>query len=96
MKKLVAYLKGKLEERKVDNKVKRVEVALNSAELNFKSQKDDNEIQLEEVLEQFNNPDVSIEEIIRNISDIMDNIDEAKEGLEKIERIKKFLFEESK
>ncbi len=95
MKRIIGYLKGKLEERKVDNKIKRVEIVLNSAELNFKSQVDDSEIKLEEVLEKFNDPENSVEDIIHEISEIMDDIDEAKEGLKKVERIRQFLFEES-
>lgn len=96
MKKLVAYLKGKLEEKKVDNKVKRVEIALNSAELNFKSQKDDNEIKLDEIIEKFDDKEADVESLITEISDTMDLVDEAKEGLKKIERIRKFLFEDIK
>ena len=96
MKKLVAYLQGKLEERKAENKVKRVEIALNSAELNFKSQKDDNEVKLEELMEKFKDPDAKVEDVISEISRTMDNIDDAEEGLKKIERIRAFLLEEIK
>ena len=96
MKKLVAYLQGKLEERKVDNKVKRVELALNSAELNFKSQKDDNEVKLEELMDKFNSSEISIENVICEISETMDKIDDAEEGLKKIKRIREFLLEEVK
>lgn len=95
MNKLVAYLKGKFEERKAENKVKRVEVSLQAASLNFKTQKDDNEIKLEEILEKFKDTE-SVEPIIEEISNIIDRIDEAEEGLKKIQRIKDFLFEEVK
>lgn len=94
MKKLVAYLQGKLEERKAENKVKRVEIALNSAELNFKSQKDDNEVKLEEIMEKFNSPEAEVEKIISEISSTIDRIDDAEEGLKKIERIRVFLLKE--
>lgn len=96
MKKIVAFLTGKLEERKIENKVKRIEIALNSAELNFKSQKDDNEVKLDELIERFNDPDSGVEEVITEISEAIDRVDEAKEGLAKIERIKELLFEEVK
>lgn len=94
MKKLIAYLKDKFEEKKMNNKVKRVELALQAAELNFKSQKDDNEIKLEEILEKFKDPEADVNVIITEISKIMDKVDEAKEGLAKIERIKDYLFAE--
>lgn len=96
MKKIVAFLKGKLEERKIENKVKRIEIALNSAELNFKSQKDDNEVKLDELMEKFNDPGFGVEEVIAEISEAIDCLDEAKEGLAKIERIRELLFEEVK
>lgn len=92
MKKLEAYLKKKLEDRKVENKVKRVEIALNSAEVNFKSQRDDNEIRLEELMEDFNNPERGVEDVIKDISVAMDNIEMANEGLKRVEAIRKFLL----
>lgn len=94
MKKLVAILKGKLEDKKVENKVKRVEIALNSAEVNFKSQKDDNEIKMAELLEAFNDPEIGVETTINKISEAMDAIEEAENGLKRIEAIKKYLFSE--
>lgn len=94
MKKLVAILKGKLEEKKVENKVKRVEIALNSAEVNFKSQKDDNEIKMAELLETFNDSEIGVEESINRLSEAMDNIEEAEKGLKRIEALREYLFSE--
>ena len=94
MTKLEALLSGKLEERKIKNKAKRVELALNASELNFKSQKDDNEVKLEELMEKFNDPNYSVEKVIEEISDTLDEIEEANEGLSKVKRIKDILFGE--
>lgn len=94
MKRLIAILKGKLEERKVENKVKRVEIALNSAEINFKSQKDDNEIKMAELLEAFNSPNESVEGVINKLSETMDAVEEAERGLARIKKLKDYLFSE--
>lgn len=94
MNKLVAFLKGKLEDRMVDNKVKRVEIALSSAEINFKSQKDDNEIKMVELLKDFNKSEIKVEETIEKISEAMDVVEEAEKGLERIQAIRKYLFSE--
>lgn len=96
MKKLAAFLKGKLEDRKIANKVKRVELSLQAAELNFQSAKEDNEIKLEELIEKFNDPEEDVNAVITEISETMDAIDEASEGLTKIQRIKDYLLEDIK
>lgn len=96
MNRLMALLQGKLEVKRAENKVKRVEAALAVAALNFKTQKDDNECKLTEILNKFNNPDIKVESIIQEISDTMTLIDEANEGIAKVNKIKKFLFEEIK
>lgn len=96
MKKIVAILKGKFEDKKVENKVKRVELALNSAELNFKSQKDDNEIKMTEIIETLNDSDAEVEEVITQLSEAMDAIEVAKEGLIRVQAIRDYLFEEVK
>lgn len=94
MKKLLATLQGKLENRRAENKVKRVEAALDLAALNFKTQKDDNECKLEELIERFNDSDKDVESVIQEISDTITNIEEAEEGLKKVKKIREFLFEE--
>lgn len=94
MKKLIAILKGKLEEKKVENKAKRVEIALNSAELNFKTQKDDNEIKMIEILEDFKDPEIDVEGTLKKLSGAMDAVEEAKEGLKRVEALRSYLFEE--
>lgn len=94
MKKLAAILKGKLEDKKIENKVKRVEIALNSIEINFKSQKDDNEIKLDELLERFNDSDVNTEDNITEISETLDLIEEAKLGIKRVEEMRTLFFSE--
>ena len=94
MKKLEALLKGKLEEKRVENKVKRVKIALDSAKLNFQSQKDEAELKLDECLEAFCDKDCNVECAITNISNTLDCLEEANAGLERIDKITKLLFEE--
>lgn len=94
MKKLVALLQGKLEEKRVENKVKRVKLALDSAKLNFQSQKDEAELKLDECLEAFCEKDCNVEEVITNLSETLDFLDDAEAGLEKVEKISKLLFGE--
>lgn len=94
MKKLIAFLKGKLEDKKVENKVKRVEIALNALEVNFKSQKDDNEIKMAELLEDFNNSEKNVEDVITDLSKAMDTIEEAERGLKRVEALREYLFTE--
>lgn len=93
MTKLEAILKGKFEERKIENKIKRVKLALDSAKLNFKSQKDDNTINLDSALESLKDSDVNA--TISKISDILDNIEEANNGLKRIAEIETLLFGEA-
>ena len=94
MKKLVALLQGKLEEKRVENKVKRVKIALDSAKLNFQSQKDEAELKLDECLEKFCDKECNIEEAITNLSNTLDSLEEAEAGLKRVEKISSLLFEE--
>ena len=94
MKKLVALLQGKLEEKRVENKVKRVKIALDSAKLNFQSQKDEAELKLDECLEAFCDKECSVEEVITNLSNTLDSLEEAEAGLQRVEKINSLLFEE--
>ena len=94
MKKLVALLQGKLEEKRVENKVKRVKIALDSAKLNFQSQKDEAELKLDECLEAFCDKECSVEEVITNLSNTLDSLEEAEAGLKRVEKINNLLFEE--
>lgn len=94
MKRLVAFLTSKLEDKKIENKVKRVEIALKSAELNFKSQKDDNEIKMDELLEKFKDSETTVESIIDELSNTIELIEEAERGLKRVSDIKEFLFKE--
>lgn len=94
MKKLVALLQGKLEEKRVENKVKRVKIALDSAKLNFQSQKDEAELKLDECLEAFCEKDCDVECAISELSNTLNCLEEAEAGLERVEKINKLLFEE--
>ena len=94
MKKLEALLQGKLEEKRVENKVKRVKLALDSAKLNFQSQKDEAELKLDECLEAFCEKDCNVECAITNLSNTLDCLEEAEAGLKRVEKINNLLFEE--
>lgn len=94
MKKLVALLQGKLEEKRVENKVKRVKIALESAKLNFQSQKDEAELKVDECLEKFCEKDCDVENAITILSETLDSLEEAEAGLKRVEKITNLLFED--
>lgn len=94
MKKIEAILKGLIEDQKVKNKVKRIELALQTAELNFKTAKDDNELLIDDILEKLNNPENKVETVISELSEAMNAIEEAELGIKRVDSIKKLLFTE--
>lgn len=94
MKKIEAILKGLIKDQKVKNKVKRIELALQTAELNFKTAKDDNELLIDDILEKLNNPENKVETVISELSEAMNAIEEAELGIKRVDSIKKLLFTE--
>ena len=60
MKRIIAILKGKLEDVKLDNKVKRIESALNNAKLNAETELLGIEDEMQSVIESLTNTDVNI------------------------------------
>lgn len=96
MNKLTALLSGKLEEKRVENKVKRVKIAIESAKLNFQSQKDEAELKLDECLDKFCEKDCNVEKTIESINNTLTLLEDAEAGLARIEKINSLLFAEVK
>lgn len=93
MKRILAALKGKLEEVKLNNKVKRVEAALNSAEINAESEKIELDGKLTEVISDLDKCS-DINNFISELSAIMSKQEENNKLLERINAIRTYLNEE--
>ena len=93
MKRIVAILQGKLEEVKLNNKVKRVESALNNAKLNAETELLAIEDQMTATVEKFTNADVNINEVITELQHCINRKNEIDEGLKTIEEINNYLNE---
>lgn len=94
MKRIVAILQGKLEEVKLNNKVKRVESALNNAKLNAETELLAIEDQMTATVEKLTNADVNINEVITELQHCINRKHEISEGLENIEEISSYLNEQ--
>ncbi len=93
MKRISAYIRGKVEEIKAKSREKRVYSALEAAKINFEEQIADAEILRNKLMEEIAEcEDVSA--IISKISELFDNIEEAERGLKRIEDIKNLFNEE--
>ena len=90
MTRLEAALKG--ETKKLENKVKRIKLAIETAKLNFKTQKEDAEMELEETMAAFKEGDVEV--ILKRLNNNLEEIESAEAGLSRIEKLEKLLFEE--
>lgn len=93
MKRILAALKGKLEEVKLNNKVKRVEAALNSAEINAESEKIELDGKLTELISELDKCS-DINNFISELSAIMSKQEENNKLLERINAIRTYLNEE--
>lgn len=93
MKRILAALKGKLEEVKLNNKVKRVEAALNSAEINAESEKIELDGKLTELISDLDKCS-DINNFISELSAIMSKQEENNKLLERINAIRTYLNEE--
>lgn len=93
MKRILAALKEKLEEVKLNNKVKRVEAALNSAEINAESEKIELDGKLTEVISDLDKCS-DINNFISELSAIMSKQEENDKLLERINAIRTYLNEE--
>lgn len=93
MKRITAYLKGKIESIKYASREKRVYSAIDAAKINFEEQIADADTKIENLLEEISTTD-NVQSVIQNISDCMDDKEEAQRGIKRLEDIKKFLDDE--
>lgn len=92
MKKIEAILKGLIDDIKVKNKVRRVELAIQAAELNFNTTKDEGNLLIDSILEKLNDNSNKVEDVISELSSTLDSIEEAEMGLKRIEKIRELIF----
>lgn len=93
MKRIVAILQGKLEEVKLQNKIKRVESALNNAKLNAETELLAIEDQMTAAVEKLTKTDVNINEVITELQHYINRKKEINEGLNTITEIDSYLNE---
>lgn len=93
MKRITAYLKGKIEHIKCASREKRVYSAIDAANINFEEQIADADTKIDNLLEKISTTD-NVQSVIQQISDCMDDKEEAQRGIKRLEQIKKFLDEE--
>lgn len=95
MKRIIAILKGKLEDVKLDNKVKRIESALNNAKLNAETELLGIEDEMQSVIESLTNTDVNISNVINKLQSCINRKKEINDGLDTIKEISKYLNDET-
>ena len=93
MKRITAYLKGKMEDIKCMSREKRVNSALEVARLNFEEQIADADVKIDKLMGEIGESD-NIQSIIQEISYCMDDKEEAERGIKRLEEIKPFMEEE--
>lgn len=93
MKRITAYLKGKMEDIKCMPHEKRVNSALEVARLNFEEQIADADVKIDKLMGEIGESD-NIQSIIQEISYCMDDKEEAERGIKRLEEIKAFMDEE--
>lgn len=93
MKRITAYLKGKMEDIKCMSREKRANSALEVARLNFEEQIADADVKIDKLMGEIGESD-NIQSIIQEISYCMDDKEEAERGIKRLEEIKAFMDEE--
>ncbi|WP_294630507.1 hypothetical protein [uncultured Bacteroides sp.] len=93
MKRITAYLKGKVEEIKCSAREKRVNSALEAARINFEEQISDADIKIDELMKKLGTTD-NVQSIIQCISECMDDKAYANHRIKRLEEIKAFMNEE--
>ena len=93
MKRIYAILKGKLEDIKLNNKVKRVEAALNAAEINAESELIAADDTMGEAIETLKEEGASVEDVIDKLQEALEQKRAVKEALENIKAIRDYLNE---
>ena len=93
MKRITAYLKGKLEEIKCSSREKKVNSALEAARINFEEPISDADIKIDKLMREIGTTD-DVQSIIQEISYCMDDKEESNRGIKRLEEIKAFMYEE--
>ena len=94
MKRVIALLKGKLEETKLENKVKRITSNINNAKLNAETELLELDSEMDEITDKLSEKDVCINDIICQYQAVVNRRKEIKDGLDTISEIEKYLNEE--
>ena len=95
MKRITAYLQGKVGQIKAANKEKRIFAAINMARLNKEDEIAEAEAGIENCLSRLAEQD-DIACSIQRLSDLMEAKEEAERGMERLDRIKAMLEEDVK
>lgn len=93
MKRILAILKDKLEDAKLDNKVKRINNALEAAKLNAETDLMETEAKMDEAIAKLSEG-AEASSVINELKGAFEKKAAIAEGLETIEAIKKYLNEE--
>ena len=93
MKRIIAILQGKLEEVKLNNKVKRVESAITNAKLNAETELLTIDDRMTTTVEKLTNADVNINDVITELQHCINRKHEINEGLIVIAEIEDYLNE---
>lgn len=95
MKRILAILQGKLDDARLNNKVKRVMSALNSAKLNAETDLLGIEDSLDETIKKLAEGD-EITAVLTKLKELFEKRAEIEEGLKTIEKIETYLSTEVK
>ena len=95
MKRILAILQGKLDDARLNNKVKRVMSALNSAKLNAETDLLGIEDSLDEAIKKLAEGD-EVTSVLTKLKELFEKRAEIEEGLKTIEKIETYLSTEVK
>jgi hypothetical protein len=93
MKRLTAYLSGKVEAIRVKNREKKVDSALNAATINFEEQRDNATLKIGDLTASLADCE-SVTNVIQEISEQIDIKEEAERGIERVNKIREYFNEE--
>lgn len=93
MKRITAYLKGKIEGIKCISREKRVNAALDAAKINFEEQIADADTKIDKLMNELGTTD-DVQLIIQDISECMDDKEDAQRGIKRVEEIRAFINED--
>lgn len=94
MKRICAILKEKLEDVKLENKVKRVTNALNTAKTNAESDLMEIDDQMSNTLELLKDKDITPNTVIQKLAELIKRKKEIEEGIENINAVEKYINED--